>query len=123
MTCTNGIFSFVHHPCNPCRTNDGKRLKENHSCKWMHVWCFSIRAFSVQACSPAQPSLTPLARPIRRPANLSPGPAPSFLRLALLSLAGKEHRSVGRCSCASHPRRLEPMNRCPVSAPQKEHVT
>jgi hypothetical protein len=50
MTCTNAVFSFVHHPCNPCRTNDGKRLKENHSCKWMHGWFFFIRALSVQAC-------------------------------------------------------------------------
>jgi hypothetical protein len=71
MTCTNGPFSFVHHSCNPCRTNDGKRLKENHSCKWMHVWCFSIRALSVQACR-ARAVQPDASRPTPSPAGESP---------------------------------------------------
>lgn len=87
MTCTNGIFSFVHYPCNPCRTNDGKRLKENHSCKWMHVWWFSIRALSVQGCRAEQPGLTARARPVP-PAGESPSRLAPFPRRQILALRG-----------------------------------
>jgi hypothetical protein len=85
QVCTNGPFSFVHHSCNPCRTNDGNRLKENHSCKWMHVWWFSIRALSVQACRAEQPDRS---RPHTPPAGDSPS------RLAR-SLAGPFLPSAG----------------------------
>ena len=78
MTCTNGIFSFVHYSCNPCRTNDGMRLKENHSCKWMHVWGFPFVRF------PCKGALLPHCRsrprfPRRRldPDQMKGGPAPN----------------------------------------------